>query len=132
MKDVGADRDRGTGHGTNTCVPRLEATPVLVLVAATRRVVPPNGRGRFRQFTHVNRHTSPETWRIQKGRTVPLSGVGSPRCLCADHLCSGQRMALRISARATSVQQVENFRPGVGFGTTRIRDRGSLKMRSTT
>src|ERR1700692_3465176 len=83
MKDVGADRDLGTGHGTNTCVLRLEATPVLVLIAAARRVVPPNGRGRFRQFTHVNRHTSLETWCIQRGRTVPPSGVGSLGSLSA-------------------------------------------------
>ena len=44
MKDVVTSRDPGAGHGTNLGLMRLQARPALVLVAATRRVVPRNGR----------------------------------------------------------------------------------------
>ena len=44
MKDVVTSRDPGAGHGTNPGLMRLQARPALVLVAATRRVVPRNGR----------------------------------------------------------------------------------------
>src|SRR6202049_3983910 len=44
MKDVVTSRDPGAGHGSNPGLMRLQATPALVLVAVTHRVVPRNGR----------------------------------------------------------------------------------------